>query len=285
MSGPTDGYRVDVMTEADVVLAMDWAAAEGWNPGLHDAPCFRAADPGGFLVGRLDGEPIATISVVRYGASFAFLGLYIVAPAHRGNGYGLRLWRAGLARAAGRTVGLDGVVAQQDNYRKSGFALAYRNIRYQGPGGSATPLDPRIVPLSSRPRDEVIAYDRPFFPDDRTAFLRAWLAQPRARGLAIADRRGLAGYGVVRPCRRGWKVGPLCADAPELAEALLAGLAAFVPSDAPLFLDAPEPNAAAVALAERRGMTVAFETARMYAGRAPHLPLRRLFGVTTFELG
>jgi hypothetical protein len=32
-------------------------------------------------------------------------------------------------------------------------------------------------------------------------------------------------------------------------------------------------------------MTVAFETARMYIGRAPDLPMRRVFGVTTFELG
>ncbi len=78
MSAPADGFRVDVMAEADVALAVDWAAAEGWNPGLSDAACFRAADPGGFLVGRLDGVPVATISVVRYGTSFAFLGLYIV---------------------------------------------------------------------------------------------------------------------------------------------------------------------------------------------------------------
>lgn len=285
MTGSADGFRVEVMTAADVALAIDWAAAEGWNPGLHDAATFRAADPGGFLVGRLDGVPVATISVVRYGATFAFLGLYIVAPAHRGRGYGLRLWRAGLARAAGRNVGLDGVVAQQGNYRKSGFALAYRNVRYQGTGGSATPPDPRLEPLSARPVDEAIAYDRPFFPDDRADFLRAWLAQPQGRSLAIVHRGRLAGYGVVRPCRSGWKVGPLTADAPELAEALLAGLAAYVPHSAPLFLDVPEPNAAAAALAERRGMTVAFETARMYTGRAPDLPLSRLYGVTTFELG
>lgn len=285
MTGAPGRFRVDVMAADDVARAIDWAAAEGWNPGLHDAHTFRAADPGGFLVGRLDGVPIASISVVRYGATFAFLGLYIVAPAHRAQGYGLRLWRAGLARAAGRNVGLDGVLAQQANYRKSGFALAYRNIRYRGPGGSATPPDPRVEPLSARAVDEVVAYDRPFFPDDRTAFLRAWLAQPQGRGLAVVERGRLAGYGVVRPCRSGWKVGPLCADAPELAAALLAGLAAYVPRDAPMFLDVPEPNAAGVALAERRGMSVAFETARMYTGRAPDLPLSRLFGVTSFELG
>ena len=43
------------MTEADLKLALDWAAAEGWNPGLDDAHCFYAADPQGFFLGELDG--------------------------------------------------------------------------------------------------------------------------------------------------------------------------------------------------------------------------------------
>jgi hypothetical protein len=40
--------------------------------------------------------------------------------------------RRGWTILAGCTIGLDGVVAQQGNYLKSGFQLAYRNIRYQG---------------------------------------------------------------------------------------------------------------------------------------------------------
>ncbi|MEO8506682.1 MAG: GNAT family N-acetyltransferase, partial [Betaproteobacteria bacterium] len=182
-------------------------------------------------------------------------------------------------------VGLDGVVAQQDNYRKSGFKFAWRNVRYQGSGGARAAPDHRLVPLSSVPVAQVIAYDRAFVPDERTAFLRSFIAQPHAKGLAVVDRGQLAGYGVVRACRSGFKIGPLFADASELATALCDGLAAYVPRDAPLYVDVPETNSAAVALAERRGMTIAFETARMYAGTVPALPLRRLFGVTTFELG
>ena len=40
-----------------------------------------------------------------------------------------------MSHAGTRTVGLDGVVAQQDDSRKSGFEFAYNNIRY---GGAAT---------------------------------------------------------------------------------------------------------------------------------------------------
>ena len=35
------------MSRAEVDLAIDWAAGEGWNPGRHDADCFHGADPGG----------------------------------------------------------------------------------------------------------------------------------------------------------------------------------------------------------------------------------------------
>ena len=159
-----DPYTIRPMTRPEIDLAVDWAAAEGWNPGLHDAGSFFAADPEGFLVGLLDGEPVATISAVRYGSGFGFVGFYIVRPSHRGQGYGLRLWNAAMQRLADRTVGLDGVVAQQHNYRQSGFVLAWNNARYEGVGGGVVPADAAIVPLSAVPFDALCAYDRAFFP-------------------------------------------------------------------------------------------------------------------------
>jgi GNAT superfamily N-acetyltransferase len=122
------------MTRADVDRALDWAAAAGWNPGIHDADCFYATDPHGFWIGELAGEPIACLSAVAYDERFGFLGLYIVKPDFRGHGFGLQLWNAGLAYLGPRTIGLDGVVTQQDKYRKSGFTRAYRTIRYEGRG-------------------------------------------------------------------------------------------------------------------------------------------------------
>ncbi len=124
------------MRPEEIAIAIDWAAAEGWNPGLADATCFATVDPQGFLIGELDGETAATVSCVNYSASFAFLGFYIVRADLRGRGLGLQIWNAAIAHAGSRVIGLDGVVAQQENYRKSGFALAYANIRY---GGTVAP--------------------------------------------------------------------------------------------------------------------------------------------------
>ena len=273
------------MTRDEVGTAIEWAAAEGWNPGLHDATCFYAADHDGFLGGYLDDELIATISVVKYGTSFGFLGLYIVKPSYRGRGYGLRLWNAGIARLAQRTIGLDGVVAQQDNYRRSGFAFAYRNIRYQGTGGARRHKKRTIVPLSSVSFDDLNAYDGSVFQADRSSFLKAWIGQPQSTGIGFRRNGKLAGYGVIRAARTGFKIGPLFADDPDCAEGLFNGLVARVPAGSLHYLDVPETNPAAISLAENHKMTIVFETARMYAGRVPDVPMRQLFGVTSFELG
>ncbi|MBR0680302.1 GNAT family N-acetyltransferase [Roseomonas eburnea] len=274
------------MRREELGLALDWAAAEGWNPGLADAACFFAADPGGFLIAEAAGKPVGCVSAVRYGEAFGFLGFYIVRPGHRGRGHGLALWHAAMARLQPGTVGLDGVVAQQANYRRSGFELLHRNIRY----GAAAPRAPRIagaleaVDAADLPFEAIQAFDRRFFPAAREAFLRAWLAAPGHVARAVPGPDGLCGYAVLRPCREGSKIGPLFAEGPATARALFAALLAAA-RPGPVFLDLPEPNADAVAMAVEAGMSPAFETARMYAGPPPGLPIEGIYGITSFELG
>jgi ribosomal protein S18 acetylase RimI-like enzyme len=277
-----DDYLIRTMSRAELDRAVDWAAAEGWNPGLSDADAFHAADPQGFFAGVLDGKMIASISLVAYDARFSFLGLYIVQPAHRGQGRGLKLWQEALARHGTSIVGLDGVVAQQENYQKSGFQLAYRNIRYRGV--IAGKPNRRLVDAETVPFDRLLAYDREFFQAPRPDFLRRWIKPADGKALVAIQDGAIAGFGVIRACLEGLKIGPLYASSERIAEELLIALATAARGDN-LYLDVPAPNAAAVRLAERYGMRPVFETARMYTGPAPDLPLSRLFGVMSFELG
>jgi len=271
------------MTPADMALAADWAADEGWNPGHVDAPCFATVDPQGFLIGEIDGEPAAIISNVNYGEDFAFLGFYIVRPDLRGRGYGLAIWRAAIAYAGNRVIGLDGVVAQQDNYRKSGFVLAHRNIRFGGTVAARGPVA-ETVPLAEVPFALIEADDATVFPASRPAFLHAWIAAPGHRGRALVRDGKLAAWGVIRPCRRGFKIGPLVADDRASAEIVFDALVAES-GGGEIFLDVPEPNREAVALAQAKGLAPVFETARMYTGAVRPMRLDRVFGITTFELG
>jgi GNAT superfamily N-acetyltransferase len=276
------------MRRPELDVLVDWAAGEGWNPGLHDADIFWETDPAGFVAAESDGELVGGGSIVSYDGRFGFMGFFIVAPALRGRGLGTRLWRyrrdALLARlASGVAIGMDGVFEMQPFYAKGGFAFAGRDLRFEGIV-DAGPPDLSLVDAHEVPFDALLTYDAAHFPAPRPRFLEAWIAQPGARALAAVENNRIRGYGVVRPCRRGFKIGPLFAADAAIAEDLFAGLADHAAGQ-PLFLDAPVLNPAAVALAQRHGMREVFGCARMYLGPAPALPDHEIFGVTTFELG
>ena len=280
---------IRTMRRDEVDLAIELAAREGWNPGLHDAHCFAEADPDGFLIAEVDGRLAGCISAVSYEGGFGFIGLYIVVPELRGQGIGWRLWTQGMQRLTGHLVGLDGVVAQQDNYRKSGFVLAWRNVRYAGTARHAASCvqtgAAAIVPVADIDFAAITKDDRRVFPAPRERFLRAWLGMPDATALACVEGSRLAGWGVIRRCREGHKIGPLVADTQAVAKLLFEALCRQVPEGDAVYLDVPMPNAEAVALAQGQGMHGVFETARMYTGEAPACELQRVFGVTSFELG
>ena len=102
------------MNRIDLDRVLDWAAAEGWNPGESDAGPFFDADPDGFFIGELDGRPIGAVSAVAYGEHFGF-------------------------------VGLDGVTAMEAHYRKLDFKTAYRHVRHEGTAKATAPA--RLVDL------------------------------------------------------------------------------------------------------------------------------------------
>lgn len=280
-------YQVRTMRRDELNFAVELAANEGWNPGLHDAEVFFATDPSGFLVGLLDDVPIGCISAVRYGQSFGFLGFYIVAPEYRGCGYGLPLWNSALEQFGARNIGLDGVKEQQANYRKSGFSLAYSNIRYAWHKRlqSRPATAPNVVSVRQVDAGGIARYDRLCFPASRPTFLDVWLNQPGSVARAWWENNTIRGYGVIRRCRDGWKVGPLFADNRGIAELLLLALSREIADEEPVYLDVPEANIEAIRLAADLGMREVFSTARMYNRYIPDIATERIFGVTTFELG
>jgi GNAT superfamily N-acetyltransferase len=279
------------MTRAEVDRLVDWAAREGWNPGLHDAELFWATDPEAFIAAELDGALIGGGAITSYGGEFGFMGFFIMRPEFRGRGLGDQLWQARRERLLARlhpgaSIGMDGVFDMQGYYARGGFVFSHRNLRLRTEidRPPAHPDGEDVVALSTVAFDALAAYDRRCFPAPRPTFLKGWIAQ--ADALALGLRRGgtLAGYGVVRRCREGCKIGPLFADDRAAAEALYLRLAGFAAGGA-LFLDAPENNPEAMALVQAHRMTEVFGCARMYLGPTPAVAQDRVFGVTTFELG
>jgi hypothetical protein len=284
MPATDPSFAVRVMRPEDIEIIRTWATAEGWNPGVHDSPCFYATDPQGFFVGELDGKAVSCISCVAYDSVFGFLGQYIVQPAVRGRGYGVKTWAAGMNHLGGRNVGLDGVLAQQSNYERSGFRYAHQHVRFEGTGGGVRPDG--VVGLSTVPFDVIVAYDRACFPAARPEFLRRWIALPDAHAFAVVAQGVLRGYGVIRRSVDGHKVGPLFADDAATADQLLRALWATAPGSR-ICIDIPDDtaNPAAGRLVQSLGTRELFRTARMYTAGAPVVDGTRVFGITTMELG
>jgi len=280
---PINNYSIRTATEDDVAVMIELAKNEGWNPGLHDKEPFYAADPNGFFIGELDGKMVSCVSAVKYDNKFAFGGFYIVKDEYRGHDYGIQIYNHLIKYIDGMCLGIDGVVAQQENYKKSGFKFAHNQMRYEGIGIKGR-LQPECIQIKEIPIDDLIKYDTSVFLFNREEFLKKWIAMPQSYSLAITDNSKIKGYGVIRECYKGFKIGPIFAEDKSIAEKLFLSLIEFAEGKE-VYLDVPEINIDGIAMKEKYNMKYVFETARMYKTGTPGIPVNKIFGVTSFELG
>ena len=267
---------------------VDWARDEGWNPGPFDADVFWAADPNGYYGYFHNGTLIAGGAIVSYNDEFGFMGLFIVKPEYRSSGIGRKLWyqrRDTLLNRLkeGASIGMDGVVAMQPFYAKGGFEIAFRDERYENIG-KVFSVNKHISPIEEGDVDTILAYDKQCFGFSRPQFIKPWLKLPDNKTFKFTEDGTLKGFAVVRKAHTGYKVCPLFADSKDIAEALYQACLNSVVGE-PLYLDIPVINPAAVELVKKYQATYVFECARMYYGNPPTVPIHKIFGITTFELG
>lgn len=250
---------------ADLAQVLDWAAQEGWNPGLEDAEAFHAADQDGFFLAKRDGQTVAAISVVNHNDSFAFLGLYLCLPEFRGRGIGFALWQHALKHAGQRSIGLDGVPAQEANYARSGFVFSGRTLRLSGqvkPGLSDYPT------ATSADYPELEKLDVAANGLLRPRFLRSWLeTRPTRKTIVLLQGGAISGFATARICRAGCKIGPIVATSAEDAYRLARAAAGVLEQDR-VVIDVPDTAASFAALLRQDGFTNDFSTARMFRGPA-----------------
>ncbi|MDA8124365.1 MAG: GNAT family N-acetyltransferase [Deltaproteobacteria bacterium] len=280
-----DGITICAMDASMACTAWEWAAREGWNPGLEDHLLLPAIDPAGCLAmfSVEAGKPrmIGAITAVDYGG-YGFVGMFLMDPAYRGQGYGKRL----VARAVEHlaevpNAGVDAVLSMVPTYEKLGLKRAYETVRYRLPEG-ATLKTVHARQLEAADIEALIAYDAAIFGIPRGAFLRRWVAAGHADAAVLLRNGAIVGYGVVRDAKSGRKVGPLFADDETAAADLLGWLLARKP-DLHHALDLPSLPGHGRSLVT--GATSDFACIRMYTGLAPRQDPARVFGNTTFEMG
>ena len=282
------------MTQVEERTLLEWAAVEGWNPGLHDADCFWKLDPDGFLALDLEGQMVGGGAIIRHHDQFGFMGLFIVQPAYRSQKLGTQLWYARRDQLLERlkpasSIGLDAIDAMVPFYARGGFEPLTRHRRFQliesaGVAACSVVAGEACVDLREVDFAEVVAWDAGCFPGDRHLFVNAWIRQPDAVSLGVVAHGKLAGYGVMRACQIGYKIGPLFARDPSVADRIFRTFCRHAAGQQ-VFIDVPDNNPAAGRLCKDHGMREVFGCVRMYLGPVPRLDNARIFAITTFEVG
>ena len=295
------------LTAGDIPAVTDWARREGFTPGEGDVAIYRHTDRQGVWVGWLDSEPVGCIAGVRYNAAYGFIGLFLVVPERRGQGYGVRLWRHALHHLADLPcIGLEAAPDRVADYGGWGFVPASPTTRWQRlvdgdrtvsplsgpPMAGSVPVVPApswcLLAGGAIPERAVQRFDAQREPSPRPHFLHQWLRHPAGTVHALVDREGTChGFGRIRPCLlkegEGWRIGPLVADHPAAARALLEGLLQH--HSGVVLLDVPGANPQAAPLLEALGFAPVSRTLRMYRGAAPQATLAEVYALACLELG
>lgn len=290
------------MSLNDLKLMFTWAKAEGWNPGKYDDIPYYSIDPKGFYVLEVNGEAAAVIAAVRYSSEFAFVGFYIVNPQFRGNGYGLQLWNYALTQLGTiSNIGLYAVAAQVKNYQKSGFESAFFNWRWQG-YSSKKIKNYKHAPELREARDEdaekIAELDAAFFPARRTNFIKRMLGLKKALEfksekdkcsaiLACNNTDKIIGFGVIRPCVNGYRIGPLYAFDYKTAKHISYELMRHIDEHSQVMMDSPSANAETEKLAQKLGFTHLPEadTVAMFTKEATQITQQGNFAIASLDLG
>jgi ribosomal-protein-alanine N-acetyltransferase len=287
------------LTPADIPTVTAWAREEGFAPGEGDVAIYRQTDRQGLWVGWLDQKPVGCIAGVRYNPAYGFIGMFLVVPHQRGKGYGVALWRHALQHLEDvPCIGLEAALDRVADYGDWGFQPGSPTTRWQRSAGGADPSETSTAPVQEPawcllsgeaiPEPVVQRFDAQREPSPRPHFLHQWLHHPAGTVHALLDREGTChGFGRIRPCLlkegEGWRIGPLVADHPAAARALVEGL--LQRHSGPVLIDVPGANPEAAPVLETLGFSPLSQTLRMYRGTAPTVNLADVYGLACLELG
>lgn len=279
------GFTVSVATLDDWRQVTEWGNGEGWNIGFHDAECFFSIDPEGFFIGRVGDRPVSAVSLVNYSDEYAVWGHYLVDPELRGRGYGRGVCKVASPHSGSRITAGDAMPVQVANYSKDGSAPVHDTIHRVGRLERAGRGVDGVERIGPEHLDAVAAYDGECFPAYRREFLSRWLFADGHIGHARWDGRRVTGYGVIRPAPVGHRIGPLFADTPQDAEALVDSLTAHLAPGEEVSVFAPDTQEAAGPLFAARGLAEQFRVVRMYRGQVPKRRTDSVYAIGSLELG
>ncbi|USZ72239.1 GNAT family N-acetyltransferase [Natronosalvus halobius] len=289
------------LTADDLDDALTLSTQAGWNQHPADWERLLACCSAGCFAGTVDGDLVATTTVITYGsdgngADVSWVGMVLVDETHRGQGFGSRIFEHGLDYALGNggdIVGLDATHLGEPIYRNYGFESVEPVFRWQGmlprPEDVADEREPgtgreTIERLTLPDVDAVFEFDRHHVGVDRSTLLQELFAEPEVRGFYSQTSAGIEGYAIIRPGRTHWQIGPLVAAEPSVVDPLLRAVSADLPGEK-VIVDSPERGATTSSL-EALGLARERELVRMtYPDRESALATESVHGFLDFAFG
>lgn len=290
LCGAISVLQIRQMILSDVAFATRLVETVGWNQLAGDWQRLLTISPEGCFVVEQNRRPAATATATAYGTECGWVGMVLVHPDNRRQGIGAAMIHQCLNYLTSlgvRTIKLDATDEGRAVYLKHGFVDEYSTVRLAGTLHLHGYRQDRYELRPIRPGDwpAVTQMDRVAFGADRSELLAVLArAQPDLAMIAMEDDR-LAGYGFARPGRLHGYIGPVVAERPDAAEALVAALNSRLDA-ATVLVDTTALNAAWLDWLETNGLQVQRRLTRMYFGTndCPGEP-NRVYTLSAFETG
>lgn len=233
------GIAIRSFGPSDVSRALKLSNAAGWNQVADDWHRIVDLEPAGCLGAWSDDELVGTTTFVTYGARLAWIGMVLVHPAFRRKGIARHLLDETLARLQSlgvQAIGLDATELGRPLYENGGFVALAPIIRWQGVPNPAIPAGllgsrhlsdspaPGSVVRTARDEDlnDIVSLDRTLCGQDRRSLLEHLFHEDRT--VVLMHEEGNS-YGVLRPGRLAWHLGPMVVQEHTHAAELIAAAA------------------------------------------------------------
>lgn len=260
------GVSFREMTPDDIAAGLTLCRASHWNQTEQDWRFFLTTAPRGAIVAEEDGRVIGTVATCPYG-SFTWISMVLVDPAARGRHVGTTLLQRGLElTGADATARLDATPAGEAIYRKLGFSGEYRLARW------FLDLEPPPIvrrssarPLARADWPAIREMDQRVFGASRVGLLQRLADEAPEYARVLSRGSSVQGYLLGRHGHNREHLGPLVADRPDTATALLESVLAER-HNCRFYLDVPDDRQEWRDVLSKMGFAIERPFLRMHRG-------------------
>ncbi len=260
------------MTASDIAAGMCLKEIAGWNQTEADWQRFLGASRQGCFVAEVDGKARGTATTIIFENRFAWIGMVLVDPAHRGRGIGTALLERAIAyldEARVPCMKLDATPAGKPIYERLGFISEFEIERriLRRPAEACAKQEFTAAETMPAPLfDRLLRADREAFGADRGALLQSLhQASPQFTD-GLWNAGGIEGYASGRQGSFADHLGPWIAKDEATARHLLGNFLAQSSRET-IIADCPLVNSFARNVLQESGFTFSRPLTRMFRGK------------------